>query len=171
MQLEEVPSARRARLLARLRGGDIGSQAMRYVVVGLFNTVFSFAVFSALQVTIGARTHYVVALVASHAVGILEAYVLQRWLVFQVTGRWWRDLARFASVYAIAFGVNLVALPFFVEVAHLPVVPAQALVLFLNAVGTFAVHRVFTFKRREGSASRGQAASGVEPDTHDPRAA
>ena len=123
------------------------SQAFRFLVVGVVNSVFSFGVFAALQVTVGEHLHYLMILVLSHVAGVLEAYVLQRWLVFRVTGRWWRELARFWSVYLVALGVNLAALPLLVEIVHVPVVAAQAVVMLGTALGTFLVHRSFTFRR------------------------
>jgi putative flippase GtrA len=126
-------------------------QGVRFVLVGVVNSGFSFGVFAALQLTLGKLVHYLVVLVLSNLLGILEAYVLQRWLVFQVTGRWWRDLAKFGSVYLVAFVVNAVALPLLVEVVGVPVLAAQAAVMLATAVGTFAIHRVYTFRRPEGS--------------------
>jgi hypothetical protein len=67
--------------------------------------------------------------------------------VFRVSGRWWRDLARFWSVYLVALAINLVALPLLVEIAHVSVLPAQAIVMLGVAMGTFVAHRRFTFRR------------------------
>jgi len=120
---------------------------LRFALVGVVNSAFSYAVFAGLQVAIGRRVHYLVLLVIAHIVGVLEAYVLQRWLVFQVSGHWWRDLARFWSVYLVALGVNLVALPLLVEVVHVPVLPAQAIIMVGTALGTFVAHRSFSFRR------------------------
>lgn len=122
-------------------------RSVRFVLVGGVNTLFSFGVFAALQVTVGEHVHYLVILAVSHVVGVLEAYVLQRRLVFRVSGHWWRDLAKFWSVYLVALGVNAVALPALVEILGVPVLPAQAAVMLGTAVGTFVVHRAFTFRR------------------------
>jgi putative flippase GtrA len=122
-------------------------QVVRFALVGVVNTAFAFVVFAALQLTLGTRLHYMVILVVATAIGIVEAYILQRWLVFRVSGRWWRELVRFSSVYGVALGVNAVALPLLVEVVHVPVLPAQAIVMLGTALGTFGIHRVFTFRR------------------------
>ena len=122
-------------------------QVLRFAMVGVVNTAFAFGVFAGLQLTIGGRVHYIGVLVMSHVVGVLESYVLQRWLVFRVSGRWWRDLARFWSVYLVALAVNMVALPLLVELVHVPVLPAQAIVMLGTALATFAAHRSFTFSR------------------------
>jgi putative flippase GtrA len=126
-------------------------QGLRFVMVGVVNSVFGFGVFAGLQFAVGGRIHYVVLLLISHVAGVLEAYVLQRWLVFRVTGRWWRDLARFWSVYLVALAINLVALPLLVEVLRMSVLPAQAMVMVVMAIGTFVVHRRFTFRHSLGA--------------------
>lgn len=128
-------------------------QVVRFAVVGVFNSAFSYGVFAGLQLTVGARVHYLVILMVSHVVGVLEAYVLARWLVFQVHGRWWRELLRFWSVYLVALGINAVALPLLVEVAHLAVLVAQAVIMLSIAFGSFFAHRHFTFRRSGASAT------------------
>jgi putative flippase GtrA len=132
--------------------GLLDRQVARFAMVGVVNTVFAFALFAGLQLTIGGRVHYLVVLVMSHIVSVLEAYVLQRWLVFRVSGRWWRDLARFWSVYLVALAVNLVALPLLVEIGHIPVLPAQAMVMAGVALGSYVAHRAFTFRHSQGGA-------------------
>jgi putative flippase GtrA len=117
------------------------------VLVGLVNTAFGFGLFAALEVAFGDEVSYLYLLVVAHVVSVLEAYLLQRNVVFRVQGHWWRDLVRFWSVYLVALCLNLLALPILVEVLGLPVLPAQALVLLLMTAGTFIAHRTFSFRR------------------------
>ena len=136
-------------------------EIVRFGLVGLVNTAFGYGVFVALELTLGKVTHYLVVLVVSNVVGVIQAYSLQRWLVFRFTGGWWTGLLRFSTVYLVAFGVNLVLLPLLVEVAGIPVIPGQAIALSVQAFGTYVAHRLFTFRRPvDGSA---QGASGVVP--------
>lgn len=120
-------------------------------MVGVANSVFGFGVFAGLQLAVGGRVHYLVILLISHVVNVLEAYVLQRWLVFRVRGRWWRDLARFWSVYLVALAINAPALSLLVEVVHMAVLPAQSIIMVLTAMGTFVAHRSFSFRRPGGT--------------------
>ena len=132
--------------------GLLGSEGVRFVVVGGVNTLFGFGIFALLQSTLGTVVHYLVVLVVAQVIAVLEAYVLQRYVVFQARGRWWRDLVRFSSVYAAAFVANAAALPLLVEVLHMPVIPAQAVVMAVVALGTFVVHRNFTFRHSRKAA-------------------
>jgi putative flippase GtrA len=148
--------------------GVLDHQVLRFAMVGVLNSVFGFGVFAGLQLTMGGRMHYLVILVIAHIVAVLEAYVLQRWLVFRVTGRWWRDLARFWSVYLGALAINLVALPLLVEIGQVSVLPAQAIVMLGTALATFVAHRHFTFRRPRDSSDQPVAGEigrglGLEP--------
>jgi putative flippase GtrA len=120
-------------------------------LVGVFNTAFGFGTFAVLQSWPGTGWPYLINLVVAHVVSVLEAFVAQRQLVFQVRGRWWRDLARFWLVYLVALVVNLMLLPLLVETFHLPVLTSQALVLVAVACGSYLAHRNFTFKLHRGS--------------------
>lgn len=126
----------------------LGLEIVRFGLVGVVNTAFGYGVFVALQLTLGTVTHYLVVLSVSTVIGIVEAYVLQRWLVFRFTGGWWAGLLRFSTVYAVAFGVNLALLPLFVEVLSVPVIPAQGIVTAIQAFGTYGAHKWFTFRHR-----------------------
>jgi putative flippase GtrA len=125
----------------------VPSRAVRFVVIGGFNSVFSYALFATLTLTVGAKVHYLIILVVTHVVAILEAYVMQRWLVWRVRGRWWHELVRFSGVYAVAFVVNAALLPLLREVFGVPVLVAQAVIMTATAIGTFLIHRGFTFRR------------------------
>jgi putative flippase GtrA len=140
-------------------------EGARFLVIGVVNSAFGFGVFVALQATLGTVTHYLVVLVVAQVIAVLEAYVLQRVVVFRARGRWWRDLVRFSGVYVVALGVNAVLLPLLVEVAKLPVLLAQAIVMAAVALGTFVVHRSFTFRHSRAS---GQVADASGKPTDQP---
>ena len=138
--------------VGRRRGplAKLDRQMLRFAMVGVVNSVFGFGVFAGLQIGIGSHIHYLLVLVIAHVISVLEAYVLQRQFVFRVRGRWWRDLARFWSVYLVALAINAPALSLLVEVVHMAVLPAQAIIMLLTATGTFFAHRGFSFRRPAG---------------------
>jgi putative flippase GtrA len=122
-------------------------RGLRYLLVGAWNTVFGYSVFAVLQLTLGDRVGYLILLAAAQVLATLNAFLGYRTLVFKVQGDVWRDLARFSTVYAGAFVVNLAALPVLVEVFGVPVLPAQAVVVAGTVVASFFVHRGFSFRR------------------------
>ncbi len=122
------------------------AELVRFGVVGLLNTAFGYAVFILLQLTLGTVAHYLAVLAVANVVAILQAYVFQRRLVFRFQGGWWAGLLRFSLVYLGAFAVNLVLLPVFHELLHIPVIPAQGIATVIQALGTYVAHRRFTFR-------------------------
>jgi putative flippase GtrA len=151
-------------LLVKLRtylGRLFSHQIVRFGLIGTVNTAFGYGLFIALQLSLGQITHYLVVLVVSNVFAILQAYVLQRWLVFRFTGGWWRGLLRFATVYFGAFLFNLGALPLLVEVLHIAVIPAQGITTVVQVLGTYTAHKFFTFGPRGGSDSPSDSVSGA----------
>jgi putative flippase GtrA len=118
-----------------------------FLLVGAVNTGFGFAVFTALELTLGQVTGYMVVLLIAFVLGILEAFALYRRFVFKVKGNVLLDLLRFSSVYLASLAINVVSLPLLVEVARLPVILAQAIVVVATALISFVGHKHFSFRR------------------------
>ncbi|WP_336923668.1 GtrA family protein [Aquipuribacter sp. SD81] len=140
------PPSRLAR--ARRLAGD---ERVLFVGVGAVNTLIGTVAFVGLQLTLGRVAHYLVVLLAAHVVSVLCAFVLHRRLVFRVRGNVLLDLLRFETVYLGALGVNLLALPLLVEVAGLPVIPSQLLVVFVTALMSYVGHKYFSFRRKQAA--------------------
>jgi putative flippase GtrA len=124
----------------------VRKQGLRYLLVGGWNTVFGYGLFAGLHLAFPG-VHYLIILVISTVIAVLQAFVLYRIWVFEVRGQWLRDLARFSTVYVGGFLANLAILPLLVEVAGLPILLAQAIVLGGTIVASFFAHRSFSFRR------------------------
>jgi putative flippase GtrA len=122
-------------------------RGLRYLLVGAFNTLFGVTTFVLLQKLLGAHVGYLVVLVVSWVINVLEAFLTYRFLVFRVRGQFILDLARFSSVYAASFAFNLAALPLAVEVLGLPVIGAQLGVLVVVVLASYVAHSSFSFRR------------------------
>jgi putative flippase GtrA len=125
----------------------LADQRVRYLLVGGYNTVFGYGVFAALYLLIGDWAPYLALAFVANVVGVLNAFVAYRLLVFRVRGNLGRDLVRFSSVYLVAFVLNLALLPVAGEVIGLPTLLAQAVVLFVTAVISYLGHKNFSFRR------------------------
>lgn len=126
----------------------VRDQRIAFLLVGGFNTANGFVVFVLFHLLLGdGLVRYMGALLCSHVVAVLCAFVLHRRFVFRVRGHVWLDLARFEAVNLGALGVNAVLLPFFVEVVGTPVVWGQLLAGGITVVGSYAGHTLFSFRR------------------------
>src|SRR5450759_3646935 len=86
--------------------------------------------------------------VAFIAVGAINTVVGYRFVVFRVRGHVLSDLWRFETVYLSALAVNFALLPLLVEIAGLPVLLAQALIVFVTSLMSWVGHKHYSFRRR-----------------------
>lgn len=135
-------TAPRNRLSALLRRRELA-----YLLVGGFNTLLGLACFALFNHLMGDTIGYLGALFLAYAVGIVVGFVLHRRLVFKVEGNVLVDFVRFVGVQGVGLALNAVLLPLLVEVAHLPVLPAQVLALGLVVVSTYFGHALISFRR------------------------
>lgn len=115
-------------------------------MVGGWNTVFSYATFAALYFLLASSIHYIALLVVNYIIGITNAYIFYKFFVFKTKGNYLREYLRFYLVYGIAFIVNILLLPFSVEVLKLSPLVAQALIVFITVAISYTGHSRFSFK-------------------------
>jgi putative flippase GtrA len=132
------------------------------------NTLLGLGSFVLFERLLGDEIGYLGALVLAYAVGITVGFVLHRRYVFKVEGSILLDLVRFVSVQLAALALNSLILSLLVELAHIPVVPAQVLALAMVVVATYFAHLYFTFRRPRIKTSRapesGQRLAGGDDD-------
>jgi putative flippase GtrA len=128
----------------------VRDQRVAFLIVGGINTVVGFLCFAGFLVLVG-KQRYLVALVCAHVVSVLIAFVLYRFVVFKVRGHVLADLWRFETVYLSALAVNFVVLPLLVEIAHLPVLLAQALIVLVTSLMSWVGHKHYSFRRPTSS--------------------
>lgn len=129
-------------------------QRVAFLIVGTANTVIGFAFFVLFDLTVGRAVDAwagivagsLATLVCSHILSVLAAFVLYRRFVFKVRGHILRDLARFESVYLVAFGINAVTLPLLTTMGMNRIL-AQASIIGVTTVMSYVGHRYFSFRR------------------------
>jgi putative flippase GtrA len=132
-----------------LLGHGLAPERVRFVLVGCLNTAVGLGFFALFNALIGGHTHYdyLLAVVIAQFLGVQFAFMTQRLIVFRARGgRVWHELMRFWLVYAIGIAANLVILPLLVELAGIPVFPAQVIFTLGLAVTTYLAGRRFVFR-------------------------
>jgi putative flippase GtrA len=128
----------------------VRDQRVAFLIVGAINTVVGYLCFAGFLAILG-QQHYLAALACAYVVAVLFAFVLYRYVVFRVRGHLLADLWRFVTVYLSALAVNFVLLPVLVEIAHLRVLVAQALIVFVTSVMSWVGHKNYSFRRTSSS--------------------
>lgn len=160
------------RRVLRRFSGDAGRQLIRYLAVGIWNTVFGYSVFAGSTYALTGRIPhaYMVAYAIAGVMGVLSAFVLYKVFVFRTKGNVLREFARVNAVYAGTLLLGFVLLPVLVHALAAvlgalwaPYV-AQAVLIPITVCVSFIGHRSFSF-RAEGApaapAAPGRAAAGA----------
>ena len=133
-------------------------EQLLYLVVGAWNTVFGYGVWALMQYTLGDTLNYLVIVVLSWPIAVLNAYLGYRYIVFRSRGPVLRELPRFSLVYVATLIANLALLPIALRVLPFNIYVAQALVLGAVVVGSYMGHKYYSFRgghrRDSGDAPR-----------------
>lgn len=125
----------------------VSDQRILFLLVGGANTAFSTGLYVALVLLFGHRVPAVVSLIIAWSISLALVFLVYRRLVFRVSGHFWRDLGRFASVNVVALLINCAALALATEVAGLPPIPSQLAITCLTVVFNYVGHKYFSFRR------------------------
>ena len=121
-------------------------ERVRFVIVGVVNTVVAYALFVVFELAFGGR--YFLSLGLSYLFATLLAFALHRRYTFGVSGRdrLVTDFLRFESVYVVMLAINAALLPALVEGAGWPTLVAQAVCVVVTTVTSYLGHRFFSFR-------------------------
>lgn len=139
-----------ARLLdikSRMLSNFSGKQ-LRYVIIGLWNTLFSYAAFFFLYYLTSAWLHYMVILVLSQIIGLTNAYISYKFFVFKTKGNVVREYLRFYVVYGTTFIVNIILIAVFVEIMGFNPVISQGVIALIVVVMAYMGHSRFSFNAK-----------------------
>ena len=152
------PSNRIERHLAGLRDHPVLGRPVRfyfghreqvlYLVVGGWNTVFGYCVWALMQFLLGDYLPYLVIVLLSWPIAVLNAYLGYRFMVFRSHGPVLRELPRFSLVYAATLVVNLAVLPIALATLPFNIYVIQALFTVVVVVCSYLAHKYYSFGGR-----------------------
>ena len=127
---------------------------VRFVMVGIWNTIFGYMVFFILDTffeDIFTKRYfaYMSAMILGQIVATINAFVLHKYVTFksEVKGKGIiPEFFRFCMTYVFTFSLGLVLLPFFVEIVHLHPRIAAAIVILICTLISYVGHSRFSFK-------------------------
>ena len=136
------------RLLHGMRRPANWLQLVQFGLVGGIGFVVNLAVYALFVHAIGVDYH--VAAVIAWIVAVINNFLLNRHWTFDARdGRMHFQAMRFVVVSALAFGVSLLLLTFFVESAGIAKVPAQALAVACATPLNFLGNKLWSFRTED----------------------
>ncbi len=131
-------------------------QLLRYLVTGVWNTLFgygTFALFTALLAPLG-RQSYLLAVIPSSLINITVSFLGYKWFVFKTKGNYFREWCRCVAVYSTSIALNMALLPIVVFIIRhysgydrqAPYI-AGALLTVLTVVFSFFGHKHISFRQ------------------------
>lgn len=122
-------------------------QKFLFIIVGMCNTIFGYSVFALLIYFFSSRISYQLILVLSYPIAITNAYILHKLFVFKTKGNILKEYLRFSVTYFVVFVINFFVLPLLVEFLYFNIYVAQGLILIVNVIFSFVMHKNYTFKK------------------------
>ena len=128
---------------------------VRFVLVGLWNTIFGYLVFVGLDYLFNLffsprYVAYMLAAVLANFIAIFNAYIFHKFVTFRSPLRGLAiipEFMRFFSMYLFSFFLGLVLLPVFVELFHLDPKIAGALLIPITTIISYLGHSRFSFRQ------------------------
>lgn len=131
-------------------------QLARYLVTGVWNTLFgygTFALFTMLLAPMG-RQSYILAVIPSTIINITVSFLGYKWFVFKTKGNYFREWCRCVGVYGSSMVISMVLLPIFVffirhQFGYEKQAPyiAGAVLGIITVLFSFFGHKHFSFRQ------------------------
>ena len=142
-----------------------GDRRVRYLFAGGAAAVLYYAAFAVGWSTLGGHLPYLAVALLANLVTALPTYQIYRDLVFRVTGPWCRGFLKFYVLCLGSLACVTGGLPLLVEVAGMPVLVAQAVVILGSPLVNYQLGRLWAFRARTTKPLAATAASGCRAST------
>ncbi|MGJ6964051.1 GtrA family protein [Streptosporangium sp. G11] len=133
----------------------LGGQRITYLIASATTALLYCSLLGLGLLAANDAVPYLLLAMAAHLTTVVIVYPWYRLVVFRAHG--WSWLAGYLRFYAVGLGflaTSLVGLPVLVELFHLPVMAAQALLLVVSPTVSYAIHRAWTFRERANVQAR-----------------
>lgn len=124
-----------------------GQEKIRFLVIGVYNTLFGYLVFTCLYLIFHRRVHYLAILTLAHLIAVINAFISHRILTFRAKGDLIGDFFRFNLTYLGTLAISLLGLPLLTELGHLHPLVGQAILMIFNVLASYLLHKRISFRR------------------------
>jgi putative flippase GtrA len=125
----------------------INSEKFKYLVAGVWNTLFGYSLGVGSYLLLGKHLHIIYISILTNIVAITMSFLTYKLFVFRTTGGWIKEYLKIYLVYGATAIIGTIMLWIFVDFFYINIWLSQGLVLALAFIFSFFLNRGFTFKR------------------------
>lgn len=114
----------------------------KFVLVGILNTIVGYGAFYILSNYV----YYLIALVISHIIGVINSYIWNKYWVFKVKSLNIVEFLKFNVVYLFVFIINAIALFVCVSILYIDPKIGQLIILPLVTITSYFGQKYFSFR-------------------------
>lgn len=119
------------------------SQPIRFLLVGGFNTVASFIIYSS---AILLNANYLIALIISYTLGIILSITTMRYYVFQSNKNIISEYTKASIVYLSCLLMNYIFLYILINIFQNSPILSQGIYTIISSIYLYLTHKKFSFK-------------------------
>lgn len=131
------------RLLTRY----LDSNKIRYLIAGIWNTIFGYLCGVGVFLLLEDRLHIILIGIIANIIAISMAFFIYKKYVFKTHGNWVAEYFRCYTVYGFTSVVSIFLIWIAVDVISLNIWLAQGLVLPVVFLISYLGHNLFTFRK------------------------
>jgi len=120
-------------------------EKLRFLIVGVWNTVFSVLLFNALLLVVG-HDHYLVVFWVVWVFAVVQSTATMKYFAFRSQGDFWHQAGRAYFIYLPAQGLSTFLLWLAVTVMQISPPLAQLVTILVSTIFSYFGHKYFTFR-------------------------
>lgn len=124
---------------------DAHGEKLRFLIVGVWNTLFNVVLFNVLLLVFG-RATYLVWFWVAWAISVIQSTVTMKYFAFRRKGPILPQIGRAYVIYLPAQGLSTVIMWFAVTVMRIMPPVAQLITVFVTTAFSYIGHKYFTFR-------------------------
>ena len=124
----------------------LDSQKIRYLLIGVLNTLFGYFVTIYLYYSLSGILHTLLLLIIAHILAISFSFATNKFLVFKSKSKWLLEYFRYYTVYGTLAIFSILLTWVLADYTKVPFWLIQLLVIALMVCMTYFAHKEYTFK-------------------------
>lgn len=133
--------------ISNLSKSFVKSTIFRFLLIGVWNTAFGLILFTILLSLLG-QARYQTAFWISSAISVVQAFIMQRLVVWKSSNAMSKEFFRFATTYAVTIGLNYFLLATAVTNLDFDPLISQYLITAALVVASYFANRYWVFNSR-----------------------